>query len=177
MSESKDESAGPAAPRWLVLAWRLWVVGACVAVLRSAMQFADRHRLLEDLSRMRPEMHQSQIDELANSTIMFGLLWAVLAALVYVLLATRMFQGRNWARVVLTVFGGFTAFSATVLALVVPVFPDQLLREVAGRAVSGWEVLLAVVGAALHVAAIVLMYLPESNGFFRRTRPQRRALR
>ncbi|MHA6805981.1 hypothetical protein [Salinifilum ghardaiensis] len=175
MSEPNGGSAAPTAPRWLVLAWRLWVAGACVAVLRSAVQFADRHRLLEDLGRMRPELHQSQIDELATSTIVFGLLWAVLAALVYVLLATRMLRGRNWARVVLTVFGAFTAFSAAVLVLVVPVFPEELLREIAGRAVSGWEVLLAAVGAVLHAAAIVLMYLPESNRFFRQAARHRRA--
>lgn len=169
MTGQDEEQQEPTVPRRLVLAWRLWVAGACVAVLRSAAQFVDRHGLIENLNRMRPEMHQSQIDDLANSTIMFGLLWAVLVALVYVVLANRMLRGRNWARVVLTVFGGFTALNAVLLALVVTAVPADLLREIAGRGVSGWEVLAAGVGAALHVAAIVCMFLPDAHRFFRRT--------
>lgn len=172
MSEQEGKDANlPTAPRWLILARRLWIASALVAFLRTMVQFMDRRVLLDDLARMQPELSQNEIDEAANGTILFGLLLAALSLLVYVLLATRMVQGRNWARIVLTVFGGLNVFSTLVLLLVVPAFPEELLRELAGRTISGWELGISVLVMALNVAAIVCMYQRDSNRFIRELRP------
>ena len=87
---------------------------------------------------------------------------------VFLLFAFKMYAGRNWARIVLTVFGGLSVVSA--------VMPNTSSVNVNGQTFQpnsgpGWvTVVLAVVG-------IVLMYLPLSNKYFADSKARRRQLR
>ena len=83
----------------------------------------------------------------------------------YLLFAFKMYAGRNWARIVLTVFGAFGAAQR--------VHPDDgrspstgetIRRELRGKSIIPW------ISGLLALAGIVLMYLPQSNEYFKRRR-------
>jgi len=89
---------------------------------------------------------------------------------VYLLFAWKMFAGRNWARIVLTVFGALSLLSAlTPTSRTVTVNSETY--NVTTGAWAGW------VQALLAVAGIVLMYLPLSNAYFKQSKAFRQANR
>jgi hypothetical protein len=76
----------------------------------------------------------------------------IVVALLYLLLATFAFRGRNWARILVTVLSvGFVLLLAAVL--------------VGGAGVGGLLVVVAVVAVAV-VGGVVTLFLPDSNRFF-----------
>lgn len=164
------EPERPSAPRPVLLARVLWIAGVVVGMVRSYVQLSDRERLIDQLSRTAPELTQVQVDAAANSGIMFTLLFSLLSLAVFVLLSKRMVQGRNWARVVLTVFGGFNLFSTLVTLLAFLALGARGLQELSGVQVGVWELVFGVAIMGVNAAAIVMMYQPESNRFFRETR-------
>ena len=89
----------------------------------------------------------------------FVVLVFLLSLAIYVLFALKMRAGRNWARIVLTVFGA--------LSLLFSVAPTSRTVTVGTQTFEPGQALwLGWVTAALVVAGIVLMYLTPSNKFF-----------
>ena len=163
-------SEKPTVPRPLLLARVLWIVGVVVGMVRSYVQLSDRERLIDQLSEAAPELTQTQVDAAANSGIMFTLLFSLLSLAVFVLLSQRMVQGRNWARVVLTVLGGFNLFGTLVTLVAFLALGRQGVMELAGVQLGVWELVFGVAIMGINAAAIVMMYQPESNRFFREMR-------
>lgn len=84
---------------------------------------------------------------------------------VYLLFAFKMRAGRNWARITLTVFsalGLLSTFNATGSVTV-----NNRTFTSTSSEVTGW------IGTLLAIAAIVLMYLPASNAYFRDVKARR----
>lgn len=74
--------------------------------------------------------------------------------------------GRQWGRVMLTIFG-LTGLLFTTLGLF----------HIGGRPITGTaQTLLGVIGAVASVAGVTLMYLPAANAYFRATRVQARQI-
>lgn len=152
----------------------LWIGSVLVGVVQAFIQLVDRARLIAELRQLDPNLTQQDLEAAANSGIMFTFLLKAAILMVYVLLAKRMLEGRNWARVVLTVFGGFGVFNALATVLVVAVVGGALIRELSGVAITGADVVFSVVVMLIEIAAIVFMYRPESNRFFQAARNRRR---
>lgn len=160
----------PQPPKALQTARWLWVGAVLVGVVQAFVQLFDRQRLIGELRQLQPEMTQTDLDAAANSGIMFTFMFKALTLMVYVLLCKRMLEGRNWGRVTLTVFGGFGVFNAVITVLTVSLVGPALIKQLTGMTVSGVDVVFAVLVAAVEVAAIVFMYRPEANRFFRESR-------
>ncbi|MCI2417006.1 hypothetical protein MOQ72_06185 [Saccharopolyspora sp. K220] len=165
----------PSVPRSLLLARWLWIGAVLVGVVQAFIQLVDRPRLIAELRQLQPEMSQQDLDAAANSGIMFTFLLKAMILLVYVLLSRRLLEGRNWARVVLTVFGGFGVFNALLTVLLVALVGTALVRELSGVAITGVDVAFSLVVMVIEIAAVVFMYRPESNQFIRAARDRRRA--
>jgi hypothetical protein len=163
----------PSAPQSLLVARWLWIGSVLVGVVQAFIQLVDRPRLIAELRKLDPNMSQLDLDAAANSGIMFTFLLKAMILLLYVLLAKRMLEGRNWARVVLTVFGGFGVFNAVVTVLAVSMFGSALLSELSGVAITWVDVAFSVAVMFVEIAAIVFMYRPESNRFFQAVRNRR----
>ncbi|GAB3293992.1 hypothetical protein [Parasphingorhabdus pacifica] len=172
-NSSQKQEERPAAPRPVQLARVLWLAGVVVGFVRSYVQLSDRERLIDRLSEAAPEMSQVQIDAAANSGIAVTLLISVLSLLVFALLCQRMVQGRNWARVVLTVFGGLNLVGTVFTLAAVLALGPQAVSNLAGVQVGVWELVFGVAILGIDAAAIVMMYQPESNRFFREMRSRR----
>jgi hypothetical protein len=90
---------------------------------------------------------------------------------VYLLFAFKMYAGRNWARIVLTVFGALSLLSALT-----PTTSSVTVNgEVYSPTSSGLTSVLPWVSALLAVAGIVLMFLAASNKFFTESKAYKQA--
>lgn len=166
----------PQPPKALQIARWLWVGAVLVGVVQAFIELLDRERLIRELRQLQPEMTQTDLDAAANSGILFTFMFKALTLMVYVLLSRRMLEGRNWARVTLTVFGGFGVFNAVITVLTVSLVGQELIERLTGTTLSGLDVVFAVLVALVEIVAIVFMYRPEANRYLRemrRTGPRR----
>lgn len=169
----KDNQERPAPPQALVVARWLWIASVLVGVVQAFVELFDRARLIDQLRTVQPELDQMQLDELANSTITFTFTIKLLTLLVYLMLARRMLEGTNWARVVLTVFGGWGIFSAVLTVALLAVVGTGPLQELMPVSLTWTDALFGGLAAAVSVAAIVFMFRPEANRFIREARQRR----
>lgn len=160
----------PQPPKALQIARWLWVGAVFVGVVQAFIELLDRERLIRELRQLQPEMTQTDLDAAANSGILFTFMFKALTLMVYVLLSRRMLEGRNWARVTLTVFGGFGVFNAVITVLTVSLVGQELIKRLTGTTVSALDVVFAVLVAAVEIVAIVFLYRPEANRFLREMR-------
>lgn len=84
---------------------------------------------------------------------------------VYLLFAFKMRAGRNWARITLTVFSAISLLSTVNSTSSVTI--EGRVYSSSGSQLTGW------IGALLALAAIVLMYMPASNVYFRDVKARR----
>lgn len=160
----------PSPPEWLVKSRWMWLAAMVIGLLASAVQLADRETLATEIRERSPELSQQEVDSATNSGIVFTLLVSALTLMVVVLLTTRMLQGVNWTRVVLTAWAGIEAFAMVVTMIGLAVLGRGTLEQLAGRSVSVLELLLQALVTGLQVAAVVLMWRPEVNEYFRQVR-------
>jgi preprotein translocase subunit SecG len=110
------------------------------------------------------------VQSLVNTLKIITVVIAVIFVAVYLFFAWKMYAGRNWSRIVLTVFGALSLLSAvTPTNRSVTVNGD--VYNVTTGAWAGW------VQGLLALAAIVLMYLPLSNAYFKQSKAFRQANR
>ncbi|MER7012299.1 hypothetical protein ABT324_12825 [Saccharopolyspora sp. NPDC000359] len=165
----------PKVPQSLLVARWLWIGTVLIGIVQAFVQLADRTRLITELRQLNPELSQQELDAAANSGIMFALLLKALLLMVYVMLTKRLLEGRNWSRVVLTVFGGFGVFNALITVLTVGVFGTAMIQELTGIGVSWFDALFSLVVAGIEVAAIVFMFRSDANRYIRESGQRFRA--
>ncbi|PRW63865.1 hypothetical protein [Actinopolyspora mortivallis] len=171
-----DAPASPSnpLPRSVWLARWLWLAATAVGFVRSVIQLSDRRTLTEQVRQLEPELAQHEVDAAVNGGIMFSLLVSIAVAVLYVFLATRTAQGRNWARVIILVLCGLLVFSTAMTLLTTAVgMPEDYVRMFPGLTPDPLSVILGVVIAALDVAVFVLLLRPESGRFFAAARKSR----
>ncbi|MEV5543234.1 hypothetical protein AB0L13_41075 [Saccharopolyspora shandongensis] len=167
------EPEPPSAPQALQTAKWLWLGSVLLGVVQAFVQLLDRPKLIAELRHIQPGMTTQDLEAAANSGIMFTFLLKALILLVYLMLSRRMLEGRNWARVVLTVFGGFGIFNALITVLTVSLVGGELIRQITGVGITGADVAFSLVVMLVQLAAIVFMYRPEANRFFHAVRSRR----
>ncbi|MEU4802268.1 hypothetical protein [Actinosynnema sp. NPDC023587] len=160
----------PTPPKLVDLARWVWIGSALVGLGRFLVQLADREMLIDVLvdeqRQQNITMSQDELDAAVSGGIMMGLLLGGLLVVVYALLANRMAGGRNWARVVLTVFGGVGILIGVSRLILV----TSGLAAVLKIPVATPDLVFGTVTMVLDVVAIVLMYLPSVSGYFRAQR-------
>ena len=93
---------------------------------------------------------------------------ALIFVAVYLLFAVKMYGGRNWARIVLTIFGALTVLSAFTPTSRTVTVNSRIYDVNTGQ----WATYLT---AVLAIVGIVLMYLPQSNPYFKQSLAYRSA--
>ncbi|MGH3767352.1 MAG: hypothetical protein ACRDTX_19735 [Pseudonocardiaceae bacterium] len=142
-------------PRNVDTSFWLWVTYLTIGASNSVIGFIQRDRnradAIEAVISQYPTMDRAMIENIATVVVVGVAVVGLLIVAVSLGSALLMRGGRNWARIVLTVIG-----SLSVLFLIGPVVtPLQALFQL-----------------ALLVAAIVMMFLPPANVWFR-PRPRR----
>ncbi len=90
-------------------------------------------------------------DTITTVVVIAVAVFAVVNLAVLIWCLVKMRQGRNWARITLTVFAGL-GIAGTLLGLI--------------QAVSAISYVAAPVTVALYVGALILMYRPAANAYF-----------
>jgi hypothetical protein len=100
-----------------------------------------------------------------TTKIIIVVVFGIFAAL-YLFFAFMMYGGRNWARIVLTVLGALTVLTA--------VTPTTGSVTVNGTTYTATNYGINWISGILAVVAIVLMYLPQSNIYFKAAKAHRK---
>ncbi|MGH3916438.1 MAG: hypothetical protein ACRDTC_23965 [Pseudonocardiaceae bacterium] len=148
----------PTRPKEVTISFWLWagnaLIGLVVIVVVISQYDTIRDVVLdgarEAAQRQGGIVDERQLDVITTAVIVVFAVVFLAVSTAQLLFAVFMRNGRNWARIVLTVLGG-------LLLLV------QLL-SLTGTA--GGELALTALSTAVLVAAIITMYLPAANPWF-----------
>lgn len=152
----------PARPNTVTFAFYCWLATAAVSIIGLILTLTSP---IWDLAVQAGTRQQGgnlsgiDVQSLVTTTKIFVVVIALIFVAVYLLFAFKMYAGRNWARIVLTVFGALTLLSAFTPTSRTVTVNSQVFNVDSG-AWAGW------VTALLAVAGIVLMFLTPSNKFF-----------
>lgn len=142
----------PAAPNNVVIAFGIFVITAVLWVVRTLTSQPGKQALIGQLHRTRPdafaEFSPQQLSSVVDLVLTIAIVLWIAIALLCVFLAWRMWAGRNWARITLTVICAFGV--------------------VFGVSGGFWA------GGLLPALGVVAMYLPSSNAYFAITAAVRR---
>lgn len=150
-----QQSASTAAPRFVVIAFWLYLVTALtrvIGIIVSATQLpAAKQAAKDQLQSSGATTNGVNVDSLVQGAFIAGIVVAVLFTAAFVVFDLLMRRGANWARIVLLV--------VTILGI----------TGIAG----GYG--LGAVGVLASIAAAVLTFLPVSNAWFRAVKDRKRA--
>lgn len=147
-TEKSGKPAKPPVPKEVNIAFAVWVLSM---VLSSILQIVDADVFVE--TYLKQQSNQPAEAQLSAGTLNGVYIVAVVAVgLVMLLFAWKMRQGRNWARILLT-----------VLAV------TSLLLQASTVGVSS---VLSVIGVVITATGLVFMYMPPANAYFAHFRKQ-----
>ncbi|MFC0115196.1 hypothetical protein [Kibdelosporangium aridum] len=141
----------PAVPKEVNIAFAVWVLSAVVS---AVLQAVDADVFVQQFVQQSAGRPEAQLPPSTIKTMFYFALGVV--ALLMVLFAWRMRAGRNWARILLTVFAVF-----------------GLLTQASA---VGMTSVVGLVSVVITATGLVFMFMPPSNEYFRQFRkvPPRR---
>ncbi|NYJ74358.1 hypothetical protein [Allobranchiibius huperziae] len=150
-------------PKPLDMAVKLMYLGAAltlIGLIYSAFNTGRVHDALvksNDKKTGNAHLSASAIDTAAHVIVIVSVVIGVLTMLIWIAMAVLNRQGRNWARIVATVLFGLSAvsFLYTVIA-------------VASQGGGSLSVVVSVLNFLIGLAAVVLMWRPESSAYYHR---------
>jgi hypothetical protein len=143
-------------PRDVTRAFWLWIAGLVVSIgnllvaLPNANEAIARATAQPGGSAPGTRLTADQLHSIAHTGLVATLVFTVVLDAVLVLFAVKMRAGRNWARVVITIY---TAVQVIMLAFT---STHGVLQPVLG----------SLSGALALAAAVLLYYRPETRGYF-----------
>jgi hypothetical protein len=144
-------------PNEIMSAFWCYLAGALILVVSGVLTINQRQQLVSALRENNTQhLTVDQINTVVTATMAVTVVILIIVAALYVLFAFKLRQGRNWARIVLTVIAALA-----VLSLL---------------AVAGSGTFLSIVGDLAAVAGCVLSYLPKSNAYLGAVRAARSGL-
>lgn len=163
-------AAKPTRPGAVTGSFLIWVLGAIVSVvtLIVVLNSAIWDQAVAEAIRQGGETTNGvSAQQLVNAARGVAIAVFAIFALLYVFFAVMMFLGRNWARIVLTVLGALGIISSFT--------PTTSSVTVNGTTYTSGSQTYGYIGGILTIIAIVLMYLPAANAYFRESKAYRQA--
>lgn len=146
-------------PKAVEVSFWLWITYLVLSAIGSLVELTQIDRIkaeaISGVLAQDPTLDRAMVERLATGALVAGLVIALVLVVVEFVCAYFMRQGRNWARIVLTVLGGIGVLFALI----------SLMRG-AGLGSS-------IIQLALLSAAIATMYVPTANPWFQLRRPAR----
>ncbi|ONI82472.1 hypothetical protein ALI22I_41110 [Saccharothrix sp. ALI-22-I] len=142
---NESELRPPARPKSVDTAYLLWLVAAGIGILSNLIGFV----IASDIAA------ETGVETGAGTSIV-SLIFAVL----WILVVMQMRKGANWARIVLTVLGGLSTIGNLLSLLAFGIlFSIGFLGVISA--------LFVVASLVTIIAAIVFMFMPDSNYYFK----------
>ncbi len=154
-SEEPLAATGPVgpAPKSTDLAAKLMLVLAALSLIGLVVSLLSRDQLEDSIRQGTPSLTASELDTAVTVGITFAVVLGIVFTILYVLLASQVRKGKNWARTVTIILAALSVLS-TLSALV----QDGPASSKA----------LSVLSALINIALIVLLLRPDSKAFFAR---------
>lgn len=145
------ETGTPARPTTITASFFGYLLSTLASVIAGVVLLGSKQQLVDALRKANDnntgdKLTDDQIQKAASLGLTTAVIVIAVFALVYLLLAFRLRAGRNWARIVLTVFVVFQVISLVTLQ---------------GTSVVSY------ISTGISVIATVLAYLPDSNAYIR----------
>ena len=137
-----------ARPSDVDLAFWLWIASTLVGLISFFIALPTMGEQVQRATQLQSGQ-QLPPDMMAFAQV-FQIVTVVVGVALAVLFAVKMRAGRNWARIVITVFAAFRVLSV-LLSL---------------SLMGGVEMILSIVAALLSVAVVVLMFRPDAKAYF-----------
>jgi hypothetical protein len=155
-SSQLPEIQRPAPPPSVVHAVRVMYAGAVASVLLAVVEVLTRKTLRANLLQHFHNL-AARHPHLATRPLTFGaIVGAVIAVVLWIVIAQNCKSGRNWARITGTVFFAI----ATIDALTALVIPFAIGVKIV-------ELVVWLIG----LAAVILLWRRSSNAYFKGTAP------
>jgi hypothetical protein len=142
----------PTPPPSILTAVKLMYAGAALSAISFLTSLLTQESVRDQIAEANPDYTEEQLD----TTVAFGVAFAVVIGLIAILLWVWMAEsnrrGKSWARVVATVLGALNIVF-TVVGLLL------------GQS-SGLVVVFSLVSAVLAAVILYLLYRPESNAYY-----------
>jgi len=149
----------PPAPQSVLNAVKLMYAGAAVSavslIVSVIIPLADVAGTKATLKREHPSLTASQVNQAFTAAIVFAVVSGVIGTVLWLWMARANGQGRNWARILSTVFFGVS--TVTLLASL--------------RAVSLIGLLFTGLIWVIGLGTIILLWRRESTEFFKPRQP------
>jgi hypothetical protein len=146
------QAAAVPQPSSIATAVKLMWVGAALSIIGLVIGFLTTDTAREQIEEDNPNLTADEID----TAVAFGLAIAVVISLVavglWIWMAWANGQGKSWARIVASVFGGLGILFGLVGLLLNPV--------------TALSLVLTVVNLVLAIVILVLLYRPDSSRFY-----------
>lgn len=138
--------AGAKRPGAVTASYVIWLIGAILALIGSAFAV-----VLGLLALTGGAVVGGIYGAAAGSIVLMFAIFILILAIVELVIVNRMRDGRNWARVTLTVLGILSLLGTAAAAF-----------NGSGNSASSSGLL----GGVIVLVAIILMFLPASNAYF-----------
>lgn len=162
---SPFEEGPPPAPASVVTSMWLWIASGLVPVLGlvySLTRFTEVSEHLKEAARVAdPAASADAIDKVANVTALIAMLALAVPVILQIVFALLMVNGRSWARFML-IFVGVLELPAAAIAF-------GALSDEGEQTQNNLEIGIGI-QAVLVLLAIVLMFLPGANLWYRERR-------
>ena len=151
----------PVRPNTVTYAFYCWLATTVVSLIGLIITLTSPvwDQAVQEGIRTSASNVSINVQSLVNTAKIILVVVFLIFAAVYLLFAFKMYAGRNWARIVLTVFGALTLLSAFTPTSRTVTVNAQVFDVNSGQ----WANILT---GILALAGIVLMYLTASNKFF-----------
>jgi hypothetical protein len=141
----------PAPPPSLLTAVKVMYVGAAAGVVHGIIYIVTASATKTAIEKKNPTLSASSVNTATTAGVAIGAITALIAAALFIWIARKSKQGKNWARVTATVFF-FVAILGTVYDVVAA--EASLVR------------IFNFVDLAIGLVAIVLLWMPSSSAYF-----------
>jgi uncharacterized membrane protein (UPF0136 family) len=123
---------------------------AGLGILNTLLSFTMKAQIRDAIRDRYPDYTADELDSTVNAFLGIAVVVGIVFALIYVLLARKVLQGRNWARIVATILLAFNALNLLSVGQPQP----ALLRA------------LGVIAALAAIAALVFLWRRQASEFF-----------
>ncbi len=161
-----EQATKPKTPSTVTAAFAVYVLAAIMAAvgILLALNSDIWAQAVRDAGANAQDLNGVSVESVVNIAKGLVIGVGIVFVALYLLFAFKMRAGRNWARITLTVLSALSLLSTVNATGSVTVANRTYTSSTSS--VTGW------IGVVLAVAAIVLMYLPASNEYFRTVKAQ-----
>lgn len=131
---------------------RLMWVGAALSLVGVLLTFTQTDAIREAVEESDDSLTQSQIDTAVNIGIGFAVVTGLIGVGLWLWMAHANGRGQSWARIVATVLAGLNVVGT--------------LFNLASGNLPALSLVMALVGIALAVVILVLLYRPDAGRYY-----------